>query len=400
MESVSDLATKCIRCGFCLESCPTFVLTGEETESPRGRIHLIRSADLGRVAWRELAPHIDRCLGCRACETACPSGVEYGELLTIARDRLEMEQPRRARALLLAILTRRALLKPLMIVGRIYRGKRLPYFLSMRLSGQIATAEVPRIGPKAQWPPLEMNATKGQVALLRGCAQPVLFPRVTSATERLVQRLGFEPMSVDLGCCGALHGHNGHSAAGQRMARSVLERAAGKPIITDSAGCGSWLKESIGANIYDLSEFLVAHGMIDALKESDGCEITVTYHDACHLAHGQGIRQGPRDLLAAIPGVRLVPLAEADMCCGSAGIYNLTQPHLAARMQNRKLDAIRDSGAHAVVLGNPGCQAWIAQGLRERHSTVPVFHLAEMLEASFSGLPFDLRKKGLSPFSS
>ncbi|MFN8220297.1 MAG: (Fe-S)-binding protein [Fimbriimonadales bacterium] len=191
----------------------------------------------------------------------------------------------------------------------------------------------------------------------------VLFPRVHEATRRLLRRVGYTVREGDLGCCGALHAHNGYLDEGRAMRARVPDDL---PIVVDSAGCGSWLKDGKRPAV-DVSEFLFAVGLVQRLAESHGLEITVAYHDACHLAHGQGVRQPPRDLLAAIPQVRLEPLAESDTCCGSAGIYNIAQPKMARRLLERKWRHIEESGADVVALGNPGCHAWIAQAARERN---------------------------------
>ena len=388
MKSIDDLASACIRCGFCLEACPTYRLTGEESESPRGRIYLIRNADAGRISWLDTRPHLDRCLGCRACEPACPSGVQYGALLEMARERLGTPPGERMG---LAALTRPALLKTAVALGELISTDKMPSSVSLLFSEEPPTAAVPKVQAPAEWPPLlerDLPPIRGEVHLLLGCAMRVLFPRVHEATRRLLRRVGFRVTASDPGCCGALHAHAGALGdAHERVARVGTEFDGGLPIVVNSAGCGSWLKEQpeFADRVCDLSEFLLREGLVEGLAAGPGLPITATYHDACHLAHGQGIRAEPRELLAAIPGATWVPLADSDTCCGSAGIYNLTQPTLARRLLDRKWKAVEATGSRIVVLGNPGCHAWLAQAARERGDRITVVHTAEMLEASFSG---------------
>lgn len=405
METLSDLASHCIRCGFCLESCPTFVVTGRETESPRGRIYLVRSAVEGRLDWEgHVRPHLETCLGCRACETACPSAVPYGRLLETARNRLESERPTRPRKALLGTMTRPGLLRTQLALGTLLPGRRLPKLLSRLLAGERAEADKPRVQAMSAWPALrdaELPAVRGEVYLLEGCAMRVLFPRVHEATRRLLRRVGYRVRETDQGCCGALHAHNGYLDEARRLARDLAEAIPGDlPIIVNSAGCGSTMKEyghldpgqpalaDVAARTTDLAEFLLEAGHGDVLAGSPGLAgVVATYHDACHLAHGQNVRQAPRDLLAAVPGLVLRPLPESDTCCGSAGIYNVTQPKLARALLDRKWGHVRSTGADIVVMGNPGCHAWIAQAAREQGGRTRVLHTAELLEASFSGLP-------------
>ena len=434
MSELSDLTTKCIRCGFCLEACPTFVLTGQETESPRGRIYLARSADEGVLPWDEdVRKHLDTCLGCRACETACPSGVQYGQILELARARLEAEMPRRAQRLLVDTVSNPTLLRLQLLAGRFFGGRRMPVAASRLLSGEAPEADLPRAEPASTWPELDevsLPPVKGHVYLLEGCAMRVLYPRVHEATRRLLRRIGYavEP-SPKAGCCGALHAHGGHLDKALEMATMLAQNMPKElPVIVNAAGCGSFLKElgalaghavgaplepdltrpveghfrtylqraertgdpgfdGFGRRTYDASEFLAQEGLLGALRRAQGVAGVATYHDACHLAHGQGVRAQPRDLLAAVPGLTLVPLEEADRCCGSAGTYNVTQPVLARELLERKMEFIEATGANVVLSGNPGCHAWIAQGARERGRKVRVMHTIEMLESAFSGLP-------------
>ena len=402
MKSLDELTTHCIRCGFCLESCPTFVETGEETESPRGRIYLVRSADEGKMAWEETRPHLDQCLGCRACETACPSGVEYGQILEIARDKLERAHPQRAKAVLLDGLSHPSKLKLQLFLGKMLPGTKIPGLLSRMLSGEAPEADRPNPQTLHRWAELDessLPAVKGEVYLLEGCVMRVLFPGVHQATRRLLRRVGYTVRDTEAGCCGSLHLHVGYLDKARSFAEGLTATMPDDlPVIVDSAGCGSTMKEygnlgsgitdlgSFSRRVLDVSEFLLANGLVDELAKTN-LTTKLTYHDACHLAHSQGVRSQPRQLLEAIPGLRIVRLTEADTCCGSAGIYNLTQPKMARRLLERKWRNIEATGAEAVVLGNPGCHAWIAQAAREHKSTVRVLHTAELLESAFSGLP-------------
>lgn len=380
MHDLGELTTHCIRCGFCLEACPTFTETGSELESPRGRIYLVRSVLDGALAWDDAAPHLDRCLGCRACETACPSGVRYGTILEMARDRIGTTIPKRA---LLDATAQPWRLR----LSQLYPGKRMPALVSRLVSGEAPEADLPRPEPVPAYPPLEdLPPVRGEVYLLEGCAMRVLYPGVHVALRRMLRRVGLAVREVPVqGCCGSIYAHNGELAQGILLAKKLASQLRGDlPVIVDSAGCGSWMKESaFRRRAFDASEFLLREGLSEVLAKG-GLDATVTYHDACHLAHGQGIRSAPRELLAAIPGVRLVELEEADTCCGSAGIYNVTQPKLARALLERKWANVAATGAEIVALGNPGCHAWIAQAAREHGGRVRVRHTLEVLDWALS----------------
>lgn len=365
-RSISDLATACIRCGFCLESCPTFGLTGSETDSPRGRIYLIRSADNGTIPWSEVRPSLDRCLGCRACETACPSGVQYGALLERARERLGTPLPQR---LLLEVATHERVLRIGSKLG-------MPRWFSRWLAkGEVAAPEFPR--PAERRVPIESDAA-AEFALLDGCGTSTYFPGVTSAAADLLRRAGAS-VEVVKGCCGALHGHAGMLSQGRELARHYQ----GRRLVTTSAGCGCWLAEQ-GNDVVDLSQALVQLGFHKVLA-SARLDARVTVHDACHLVHGQKVREEPRSLLRAVPGIEIVEMADSDRCCGSAGTYNLTQPKMAGELLDLKWASIVNAGAQIVVLGNPGCHSWILQAARRSNSEVRVMHLAEVLLMAMSG---------------
>lgn len=336
---------------------------------------MVRSAEAGTISWESTREHLDLCLGCRACEPACPSNVHYGQILELAREKLEKAKPNRWRRMVVDGATSPAKLRLSRnaVVGAIGAA------VAKKAAHGQTPPPIPASTPIFDWPELrDLPPVQGQVLLLEGCAMRELFPRVHQATRRLLRRAGFEVLAEDLGCCGALHGHAGYLAKGREMAARMRGRKL--PIITNSAGCGSWLKEN-GVGAADLSEFLVAHpiGQIGRMGP-----IRVTYHDACHLAHGQRISREPRDLIRSLPGVELVEMNESDRCCGSAGTYNVFQPKMARRLLERKLDHIEGTGAEIVVMGNPGCHAWIAQGDPARRPLV--LHLAELMEAVYSGV--------------
>ncbi len=384
MHDLGELTTHCIRCGFCLESCPTYTETGSELESPRGRIYLVRSALDGKLQWDDARPHLDRCLGCRACETACPSGVQYGAILELARDRLGTAIPKRA---LLDTTAKPALMR----LSALYPGKRMPTLLSRAIGGELPEADLPRPEPTPDYPPLEnLPPVRGEVYLLEGCAMRVLFPGVHLSLRRLLRRVGLAVREAPAqGCCGSIYAHNGDLKTASHLAQNLAKAMPDDlPVVVDSAGCGSAMKEyedrAFASRVKDASELLLAEGLLEVLQTAPGLDATLTYHDACHLAHGQGIRTAPRQLLAAIPNLTTVDLPEADTCCGSAGIYNVTQPKLARALLERKFDHIESTGAGIVALGNPGCHAWIAQAARERGGKIKVMHTLEVLEAALS----------------
>lgn len=395
-EDLEELTTHCIRCGFCLESCPTFKITGEETESPRGRIYLVRSALEGKLNWQEdVRPHMDQCLGCRACETACPSGVEYGLIFEMARDRMETEAPRRPKKALLNVITNPGRMRLQVALGRLIPGGKMPALLSKILSGQPPEAAAPK--PIASpfkdafedWEKTVQTPIIGEVLMLEGCVMRVLFGPVNEATRRLLRRIGFRVNRVDLGCCGALHAHNGDLTEARKRALELAKQAQGDlPIIVNSAGCGSTMKEyedqGIAKRTFDASEFLLENGLAELLRKLPERPQKVTYHDACHLAHGQKIWQAPRELLRAVPGLELIEMHEADTCCGSAGIYNVLQPKMARKLLDRKWANIEATGAQIAVTGNPGCHAWIAQAAREQGQKIEVLHTLELVEQAFS----------------
>jgi glycolate oxidase iron-sulfur subunit len=351
---------------------------------------LARSADSGSIPWSEesVGKHLDLCLGCRACEPACPSGVEYGRILELARSKSKLNLAQR---LVLETVSRPWALK----LAGLMPGRRIPAALSRRISGQKPEADRPRAQNPGSWPALADSSVppvKGEVYLLAGCAMSVLFPRVHEAAVRLLSRVGFRAVLTNPICCGALHAHQGClDSAHKKAARLWKSLAHPIPLIVDSAGCGSFLKEHSpegrGERVKDLAEFLADAGLEAELARSPGFEATAAYHDACHLLNGQRVFEEPRKLLRAVPGLTLAELPGEAHCCGSAGLYNLFQPAMARRLLERKWSQVEKSDAKIVVTGNPGCHAWLDQASREGEGGVRVLHTAEALEASFSGLP-------------
>jgi glycolate oxidase iron-sulfur subunit len=385
-EPLRDLTAACIHCGFCLESCPTFTLTGDESQSPRGRIHIVRALTEGGLEWsgQARAP-LDTCLGCLACETACPSGVRYGEILELAREAfLARAPPRQARArrLFLDGLTNPTVLRAQLALAKLLPGRTMPRFVARMLADDPAVVRLP---VARQCPPFPRATAKEHVALLAGCVMDVLFPHVHAATERLLARVGIGAVRTR-GCCGALHAHAGHLDEGRKKAERVIGQAKGLKLVTNSAGCGSWLRKvAPPGSVLDATETLLGHGLEDELRNSQGLGgVCATYHDACHLVHGQRIREEPRRLLRAVPGLTLVDLHESETCCGSAGVYNLLQPKMAARLAERKWRRIAQTGADWVLAGNPGCLAWI-ESAKPQGSTTRTAHTLEALEWSFGG---------------
>lgn len=402
---------QCVHCGLCLNHCPTYRVTRLETESPRGRIHLVRAASEGRIEPGErFAEHIYLCLMCRACETACPSGVQFGRIAEAAREVLGPPGSRAGRAV--ALLAFRQLFPKL---GRLRLLARLLRFYQR--SGLRAAARrvlpnrlrelddmLPRVPgsffiPEAEVLPA-LGARRARVGLLNGCVMPLLFGDVNAATVRVLRRNGCDVViPKNQGCCGALNVHNGETVAARQMARrniDVFQAAGVDAVVVNAAGCGATMKEyahllvddpayadkakRFSAMVKDVSEFLADLGLTGPLGPVD---MTVTYQDPCHLAHGQKVRAQPRQLLAAIPGLRLVEMEASDRCCGSAGIYNITHPEMSWTLLDEKMTSIARTGAPAVVAPNPGCMLQIQYGAKRRGNDVAVYHLMDLLDRAY-----------------
>ena len=427
-----DRLQPCVHCGFCLPACPTYVRLGDENDSPRGRLHLMRAVVEGRLtpASEAFQTHIDRCLGCRACEPVCPSSVEYGVLLEAAR-----EAAFRARktpavvGMLLAIFSSRAWTRWSMRMARLVRGLGLAGLGARLIPGTrllhpmrfgLAMLEASReqrflVEPSAgsgtsgtpgasaagssEGASRREEGHRGRVAILRGCVQAGLFARVNDATERVLRANGYEVTQASgQGCCGALHTHAGDTARARELARANVQALASAKvdfIAVNAAGCGAALKgyghlleadeeygqgaAALAASTRDISE-LLADG---PLRVGAPLPARVTYDDACHLCHAQGLREEPRALLEAIPELVLLPLQDGEECCGGAGIYGITHAELGAEIGGDKVSAVLATGAAIVATGNPGCMMQIGAGLLLEGSDIVARHPVELLDESY-----------------
>jgi glycolate oxidase iron-sulfur subunit len=395
---------KCVHCGICLPQCPTYRVLGEEMDSPRGRIYLMRAAAEGRVeATETFARHFDLCLGCRACETACPSGVRYGHLLEATRAQLQQRQAPGLRRIFTRLVF--GLFPHVERLGiavgalRLYQRSGLQRLVRatglLRVAPRLAAMEslVSSVPDAETLPELipARGTARGRVGLLTGCVQRHLYPSINRDTARLLSLAGYDVVVPRVqGCCGALDLHGGRVDEFRARARALTRAFPADVdwIVTNAAGCGSTMKEyghwlddpdvrRFAERTRDVSEILAT-----AELPLGRLDLTVTYHDACHLAHGQRVRAEPRALLRRIPGLTLVELAESDLCCGSAGVYNLFEPDVAERLLERKIDRIVETGARVVATGNPGCLLQIARGARLRGLDLEVLHPVELLSRS------------------
>jgi glycolate oxidase iron-sulfur subunit len=408
------LAADCVHCGFCLPACPTYLLWGHEADSPRGRIYLLTATLDGRMpADAVFRDHIDRCLGCMACVTACPSGVRYGRLLEHARSQAEaVDRPVSDRAYRSLIFLLFPYPRRLQWAARALRAaQRLGLQRAIRATGlrsclpkRLAALEqlAPTIAGSAERLPPIIPASGGRrrrVGLLLGCVQRVFFGAVNAATARVLAAEGCEVVvPPDQECCGALMLHAGRIDAARIAARALIEafqRSSVDQIVINAAGCGSAMKEygvllkddpeyaaaaaAFSAKCVDVSEFLAA---LEPRAVRHPVNMRVAYHDACHLSHGQGIREAPRALLRTIPRVELREIAEPELCCGSAGIYNLLEPDAAAALRDRKVRHVRSAGADVLVSANPGCLLQIDSGLRAAGDPMRTMHIVELLDRS------------------
>lgn len=396
----------CVHCGFCLAPCPTYRLLGEEMDSPRGRIVLMKDVLEGNLAVEEALPFVDRCLGCQACVPACPSGVAYGELLMPFRGLAEQKRRRRLTERLTRWLVHTTLPYPgrfraAVRLGRVVKGWRHRLPIALRPMLDLLPAELPAAEPlPAVYPAL--GTRRARVALLAGCVQQVLNPGINWATLRVLRRNGVEVVvPPHQGCCGALAMHTGDAAQAQALARVNLRAFADgfDAVITNAAGCGSGMKDyplllagsedeeaarRLAARTKDISTFLDELGLEPAPPPLPH-PLRVAYHDACHLAHAQGVREAPRRLLRRIPNLTLLEIPDADQCCGSAGTYNLEHPDLAAQLGERKAKAILSTGAEALVTGNIGCMVQIEAHLRRNGHRLPVYHTVQLLDRAYEG---------------
>lgn len=410
-----DLA-RCVHCGFCLQACPTYVITSLETESPRGRIALAKALSQGEIeATPNVVSHFDLCLQCRACETACPSGVPYGRIIEGARA-LVQSSPSRPRMWRLRSLVLRlgfgAMWRPRLAFAGLKFYQRSPIALLVRrfLPGRLRQMEamLPRL-PDKRFDPPEVAANppgvvKGTVALLSGCIMSITHPHTHEATVRVLARNGFRVLVPRAqGCCGALHVHNGDPAAARDLARHNIDaflNSGADYIVVNSAGCGSAMKEydelfegdrthaararEFVSKCRDVAELLDETGFV---QPTGRVEAKITYQDSCHLAHAQRIREAPRNLLRAIPGLELVEMPAADRCCGSAGIYNITQTAMSRELLDLKMDDALSTGCDVISTANPGCMLQLDLGVRLRDGDQEVVHVIELLDRAYAAEP-------------
>jgi glycolate oxidase iron-sulfur subunit len=401
----------CVHCGFCLPACPTYLALDDENDSPRGRLVLMRRLLDGDIAPSDpdVGAHLDRCLGCRACETACPSGVPYGELLEATRATIASVRPRPVVArLILGLFASPVLLRVVLGVARWLRATGLPRRLAPRLPRRLgfpmamlaSTAPMPLARPRRSGPAPTAAPADRSVTMLQGCVMDGLFGHVNDATRRVLAANGWRVVEAPRQrCCGALHAHAGDLEGARALARAniaAFEAAGDAPIAVNAAGCGAMLKqyghlladdaawharaERVAARARDVSELVAAAGP----RPGAPLALSVAYDPPCHLLHAQRIAREPLAVLAAIPSLDLRPLADADQCCGSAGIYNLLEPDVSDAVLAPKLAAIAASGAAFVATGNPGCLMQLGAGALLAGSRVRAVHPVSLLDASYA----------------
>jgi glycolate oxidase iron-sulfur subunit len=421
----NEIIEKCVHCGFCLPVCPTYVLWGQEMDSPRGRIYLMKIASEGAAEMNaNWVSHFDSCLGCMACMTACPSGVDYGKLIEATRAQIERKterprgeklhrrfmfenftQPERLRRMRLPLLVYQksglqAVVRELGLLRLLPKKIQAMEALLPKLRRREAVAEVtPATGTKRR-----------RVGLLLGCVQREFFSQVNAATARVLAAEGCEVVAPqDQPCCGALLVHAGEQAAAVELAKRTIdafERANVETVVTNAAGCGSNVKEyghllrdepeyaerarAFAAKCKDISEALVE---LEPRAKRHGLKLRVAFHDSCHLQHAQGVRSQPRALLSSIPWLELAEIPEAAICCGSAGIFNLVQPDAANELGDRKAQLIGPLKADVVATGNPGCMLQMQSALARRGRKIPVVHTIQLVDASIRGVQADFMKQ-------
>jgi glycolate oxidase iron-sulfur subunit len=420
----TDVIRSCVHCGFCLPACPTYRVTLRERSSPRGRIWLIKSVAEGRLDLLDetFQEEMYLCLNCRACEAACPSGVKYGELVESARAQIEARTPRPPKTKFLRAIAFRGAFAGSTRFRAVSAGMRL-YQRSglqrvVRRSGVLRPlgledkeAMLPVLSERFLVPGREywpaVGARRGAVALLAGCVMSTAYAEVHRATARVLARNGYDVVVPDgQGCCGALSVHSGDLDGGRALARANID-AFDNPlfdaVLVNAAGCGAAMKEydfllrndpayaerarRFVSRVRDVTEFLAAVGLT---ADPGPLDITVTYQEPCHLVHAQRVALQPRALLNAIPGLKLVEMAESAMCCGSAGIYNLLQPEMSSTLLDRKLRNARASGAPVIVSANPGCMLQLEAGLRARGEGTRVVHIMTLLDEAYQARAADM----------
>jgi glycolate oxidase iron-sulfur subunit len=417
----NEIIEKCVHCGFCLPVCPTYVLWGQEMDSPRGRIYLMKLAAEGAVEMNSTwVSHFDSCLGCMACMPACPSGVDYGKLIEATRTQIERNTGRTRgeklhRRFVFETFTRPDRLRSLRLPLLAYQKSGLQAFV--RASGllkllpkkmRVLESLMPKLGANESVAEVTHAAgtKRRRVGLLLGCVQREFFPQVNAATVRVLAAEGCEVVAPSAqSCCGALLVHAGEESAAVALAKKTIdafESADVDTIVTNAAGCGSTVKEYahllrdepgyadratiFAAKCKDISEVLAG---LEPRATRQPLKLRVAYHDACHLQHAQGVRAQPRALLSNIPGLELAEIPEAAICCGSAGIYNLVQPDAANALGKRKAQLIAPLKADVVATGNPGCLLQIQSSLARQGLKIPVVHMVQLLDASIRGQSLD-----------
>lgn len=403
--AMAQAVEACVHCGFCLATCPTYRVMGQEMDSPRGRIFLMKEVLEGHLPITEALPYVDRCLGCMACVTACPSGVEYSHLLTPFRARAEQMRERQFLDQSVRTLVKETLPYPdrfrlAVQSGRVGRWMRnlLPAEIGALLD--LLPTELPVAAPLPEHFPAQ-GPRRARVALVAGCVQQVLAPQINWATLRVLAHNGVEVVIPrGQGCCGSLSLHIGELDQSRALARKNLAAFPNDvdAIITNAAGCGSGMHEyallfageedvgaarEFGTRVRDISVFLDELGIVAPPPLSR--PLTVAYHDACHLAHAQRVTAPPRHLLSQIPDLRVVEIADAELCCGSAGTYNLEQPELARQIGAHKARNILATGADAVITGNIGCMNQIRTHLELLDRPLPLWHTVEVLDWAYLG---------------
>lgn len=402
-EEILDPLAPCVHCGFCLPACPTYLATGDENDSPRGRIVLMRRYASGAIPATDpaLLHHLDLCLGCRGCEPACPSGVAYGAGLEATRHRLAEARglPAAARAIL-TVFSTPLLWRPLLTLARWLRDTGVPQALAPRrgrtsaLGMLAATAPARRASSPVRATPA-VRTHRGTVALFAGCVMDTLFPHVNAAARRTLTANGYDVVEVAAqGCCGALHDHAGDAAGARALAERNVAAFLGRAdfIAVDSAGCGALLKdygrllggqaaEAVAARVRDVAELLAEAGP----RPGGPLPLDVAYDAPCHLQHAQRVHAAPLAVLGAIEGLRLRQLPGADRCCGSAGIYSLLEPGLSGDVLDAKLDAVRAAVPlpEVIATGNPGCLMQIGAGLLAAGLPIRAAHPVELLDEAY-----------------
>ncbi len=400
----------CVHCGFCLPACPTYRVLGEEMDSPRGRIYLMKEMLEGRLPLEQGLPYIDKCLGCLACVPSCPSGVQYGELVTSFRAYAEEDHRRPVAERLTRVMLRHVLPFPGRFRAAARLGRIARPFKSLLPRQMAAMLELIPAGLPPKQPLPEIYPAQGErracVALLAGCVQQVVAPKINWATLRVLAENGVETvLPAGQGCCGALAMHTGEAGQARELASRNLQAFPKNvdAVLTNAAGCGSGMKEygllfkgwpqedaarGFAGHVKDVAVFLEELGMKAPAPLNR--ELRVAYHDACHLAHAQGVREAPRRLLASIPNLELLEVPEGDICCGSAGTYNIEQPEIARTLGNQKARNVLQTGAQALAAGNIGCLLQIKGHLKTLGSDLPVYHTLQILDQAYhSGDPRD-----------